>query len=176
MANGGDNYLWTPNINITSNTIFNPLVYPANLTEYIVTGTDLNNCSNKDTVQVLVNDLPIIVTSNDASICFGDSITISASGGISYQWLNQDSINNINIASPEIWPSLNSSYKVVVTGNNNCIDTAEINIQVNSLPNVNAGINQDICIGDTAQLTVTGAVNYQWSPTINISSLSLIHI
>ena len=170
LANGGDNYLWTPNINITSNTISNPLVYPANLTEYIVTGTDLNNCSNKDTVQVLVNDLPIIVTSNDASICFGDSITISASGGISYQWLNQDSINNINIASPEIWPSLNSSYKVVVTGNNNCIDTAEINIQVNSLPNVNAGINQDICIGDTAQLTVTGAVNYQWSPTFNISS------
>ena len=66
------------------------------LLEYVVTGTDLNNCSNKDSVLVLVNDLPIIVTSNDASICYGDSIVISASGGTTYQWLNQDSISNIN--------------------------------------------------------------------------------
>ena len=72
-ASGGDNYLWSPNNNITSNNISNPIVFPASLTQYVVTGTDLNNCSNKDTVLVLVNDLPIIVTSNDASICYGDS-------------------------------------------------------------------------------------------------------
>ena len=148
----------------------NPIVYPTNLTDYIVSGTDSNNCSNQDTVQVLVNDLPIIVTSNDASICFGDSIIISASGGTTYQWLNQDSISNINISNPEIWPSSNSTYEVIVTGFNNCINTAEINIQVNSLPTIDAGNNQNICSGDTAQISVFGAINYQWSPNINISS------
>ena len=107
QVTGADNYLWTPNDYINSNTISNPIVYPTNLTDYIVSGTDSNNCSNQDTIQILVNDLPIIVTSNDASICFGDSIIISASGGASYQWLNQDSISNINISNPEIWPSSN---------------------------------------------------------------------
>ena len=169
-ASGGDNYLWTPNNNITINNIPNPIVFPTNLTEYIVTGTDTNNCSNKDSLLVLVNDLPIIVTSNDASICYGDSTVISASGGATYQWLNQDSISNINVSNPEVWPSLSSTYQVIVTGTNSCIDTAEINIQVNSLPLVNAGINQNICTGDTAQINVVGAVNYQWSPTINISA------
>lgn len=169
-ASGGDNYLWTPNNNITSNNISNPIVFPTNLTEYIVTGTDTNNCTNKDSVLVLVNDLPIIVTSNDASICYGDSTVISASGGATYQWLNQDSISNINVSNPEVWPSLSSTYQVIVTGTNSCIDTAEINIQVNSLPLVNAGINQNICTGDTAQINVVGAVNYQWSPNINISA------
>ena len=169
-ASGGDNYLWTPNNNITINNISNPIVFPTNLTEYIVTGTDTNNCSNKDSVLVLVNDLPIIVTSNDASICYGDSTVISASGGATYQWLNQDSISNINVSNPEVWPSLSSTYQVIVTGTNSCIDTAEINIQVNSLPLVNAGINQNICTGDTAQINVVGAVNYQWSPNINISA------
>lgn len=169
-ASGGDNYLWTPNNNITSNNISNPIVFPASLTQYVVTGTDLNNCSNKDSVLVLVNDLPVIITSNDASICYGDSIVISASGGTTYQWLNQDSISNINVSNPEVWPSLSSTYPVIVTGANSCIDTAEINIQVNSLPIVNAGINQNICTGDTAQINVVGAVNYQWSPNINISA------
>ena len=170
QVTGADNYLWTPNDYINSNTISNPIVYPTNLTDYIVSGTDSNNCSNQDTIQILVNDLPIIVTSNDASICFGDSIIISATGGASYQWLNQDSISNINISNPEIWPSSNSTYEVIVTGFNNCINTAEINIQVNSLPTIDAGNNQNICSGDTAQISVFGAINYQWSPNINISS------
>ena len=72
--------------------------------------------------------------------------------------------------NPEIWPSSNSTYEVIVTGFNNCINTAEINIQVNSLPILNAGSNQNICFGDTAQISVFGAINYQWSPNINISS------
>ena len=62
---------------------------------------------------------------------------------------------------------------MIVTGANSCIDTAEINIQVNSLPLVNAGINQNICTGDTTQINVLGAVNYQWSPNINISATNL---
>ena len=38
------------------------------------------------------------------------------------------------------------------------------------MPILNAGIDQAICKGDTAQINVTGAINYQWSPNINISS------
>ena len=48
---GADNYLWTPNNDINSNIISNPTVYPTIPTEYIITGTDLNNCSNTDTDQ-----------------------------------------------------------------------------------------------------------------------------
>ena len=69
-----------------------------------------------------------------------------------------------------MWPSLTTDYEVVVTDLNNCIDTAEINVQVNNLPAVNVGLDQNICKGDTALISVTGAVNYQWSPNINISS------
>ena len=41
---------------------------------------------------------------------------------------------------------------MIVTGANSCIDTAEINIQVNNPDN--AGINQNICTGDTTQINV----------------------
>ena len=170
FATGGISYQWSPNTNINNNNISNPVVFPSGLTNYIVFGTDLNNCVNADTLIVNINELPNIVTSNDTSICYGDSIIIYASGGVSYQWLNSDSINNINLSSPEIWPANTSTYSVIVTGSNSCIDTSEINIQVNNLPILNAGIDQAICKGDTAQINVTGAVNYQWSPNMNISS------
>ena len=167
---GADNYIWTPNNDINNNLIPNPTVYPTILTEYIVTGTDTNNCSNTDTLKVEINDLPLIITSNDTVICLGDRISILASGGVTYQWLNTDSISDVSISSPQVWPSSNTTYEVVVSNIYNCVDTAEINIQVNSLPLVNAGLDQNICIGDTAQIIAIGAANYQWSPNINISS------
>ena len=170
LATGGISYQWSPNTNINNNNISNPVVFPSGLTNYIVIGTDTNNCINSDTLTVNINELPTIVTSNDTSICYGDSIIISAFGGVSYQWLNSDSINNVNISNPEIWPTNTSTYSVIVTGSNNCIDTSEISINVNNLPILNAGIDQAICKGDTAQINVTGAVNYQWSPNMNISS------
>ena len=71
---------------------------------------------------------------------------------------------------PEVWPSLTTDYSVIVTDLNNCIDTAEVSIHVNNLPILNAGIRPKICKGDTALINVTGAINYQWSPNINISS------
>jgi gliding motility-associated-like protein len=169
-ASGANNYSWSPNTNISNNGISSPFIYPTVLTDYIVTGTDLNNCSNTDTLKVEINQLPNITISNDTSICVGDSIFIAANGGVTYSWLNTDFISNVNTANPEIWPSTTTTYSVIVTDNNNCSDTSEVNILVNNLPNVNAGNDQDLCIGDTAQIIVSGAVNYQWSPNINISS------
>ena len=89
--------MWSPNINISSDTVNNPFVFTSVLTQYIVTGTDLNNCSNSDTIEISIKKSPIITTSNNSSICLGDTITIVATGGVSYTWLNTDSISNINI-------------------------------------------------------------------------------
>ena len=112
-ANGANTYLWNPNNTITDNTISNPTVFPTTLTNYIVTGTDTNNCSNTDTLKVEVNDLPLIITSNDTVICIGDRISILASGGVTYQWLNTDSISDVNISNPQVWPSLTTDLSLI---------------------------------------------------------------
>ena len=169
FASGGLNYAWSPNNNISNNTLNDPFVFPSVFTQYIVTGTDLNNCSNSDTVEISIKESPSIITSNNAAICLGDTITLFASGGISYTWLNTDSISNINIFNPQVWPSSSSIYEVFVIGNNFCSDTSEVNITVNNLPVLDAGNDQTVCLSDTVSLAVTGAVDYQWTPNINIS-------
>jgi len=54
-ANTNNNYSWTPDTELTSNTIYNPMANPTKTTEYYVTLTDSNGCQKKDSVWVIVN-------------------------------------------------------------------------------------------------------------------------
>ena len=108
-ATGGQTYTWTPATNITDPNISDPFVFPTTATYYFVTGIDTNGCSNIDSVQVTIDALPTITTSNDTAICIGDTIGILADGGISYDWLTTDSISDITVANPNIWPT-NSNH------------------------------------------------------------------
>ena len=132
--------MWTPNNDINSNTTSNPIVYPIILTEYIVTGTDINNCSNKDTININVNALPILTTSNDSVICDGDTIQIEVFGATSFNWLTTNNLSNTNISNPQVWPTSTTIYKVLASDINTCSDTAEVTITVNPKPNIDAGI------------------------------------
>jgi gliding motility-associated-like protein len=172
IATGGANYLWTPNTFISDNTIANPIVNPNINTQYFVLGTDISGCKNIDSIDVTINSLPSLNISNDTAICLGDTINVIASGGVQFEWLNLDSISNINISNPDVWPSLTSSYDVIVTGGNNCFDTATINITVNQLPSISAGTNQDICFGDTTNFNASGGVTYLWNFSTEINTLT----
>ena len=48
-----------------------------------------NSCSATDSVIINVNNDPIIsVSANNNNICIGESVTLSATGAISYLWDN----------------------------------------------------------------------------------------
>ena len=106
-ASNADSYTWLPNYNIINNNIINPTVYPKTDTIYFVTGIDTNGCSNIDSVQVTIDALPTITTSNDTAICIGDT------NPNSYDWLTTDSISDITVANPNIWPT-NSHIKFML--------------------------------------------------------------
>ncbi|MEP6749537.1 MAG: gliding motility-associated C-terminal domain-containing protein, partial [Bacteroidota bacterium] len=53
-ASGASVYVWQPSAGLNDSIIAKPLSSPANSTLYTVKGTDVNGCSNYDTVSVLV--------------------------------------------------------------------------------------------------------------------------
>jgi gliding motility-associated-like protein len=55
-ATGGLFYNWTPSSGLSCTNCQNTIASPTTTTEYIVFGTDANNCSNSDTVNVFVDD------------------------------------------------------------------------------------------------------------------------
>jgi len=146
------------------------LAFPSSTTTFIVSGTDANSCSNTDTVVITVNPLPNVFAGNDTAICIGDTAQLQATGATAYTWSPTVDLNNPNIANPLAFPTTTTTYIVSGIDTNSCSNTDTILVTVNPLPNVFAGNDTAICIGDTAQLQATGATSYTWSPTSGLSN------
>ncbi|GIV40886.1 MAG: hypothetical protein KatS3mg034_0196 [Vicingaceae bacterium] len=166
-ATGGVSYSWSGPNGFSANSQ-NPSIPNASTAAsgtYTVTVTDANGCSNTATTNVTVNPLPNPTASSNSPICSGQTLNLSASGGVSYSWSgpNGFSANSQNPSIPNASTAASGTYTVTVTDANGCSNTATTNVTVNPLPNPTASSNSPICSGQTLNLSATGGVSYSWS-------------
>ncbi len=168
-ASGALTYSWNPTTGLTP-TIGSPVTgTPTTTTNYIVTGTDGNGCTNTATTTITVNPLPPVAV-NSSTICIGQqTATLTASGALTYSW-NPTTGLTPTIGSPVTGtPTTTTNYIVTGTDGNGCTNTATTTITVNPLPPV-AVNSSTICIGQqTATLTASGALTYSWNPTTGLT-------
>ena len=150
-ATGGETYLWstgetTPSIEVT----------PLENTTYTVTAFN-GGCEDSDSVNVEVNPNPVANAGNDVNITEGESVTLTASGGGSYEWSTGETTQSI-----EVSPLVTTVYTVFVT-QNGCEDFDEVTVTVNDAVNANAGEDVTICQGNETILTASGGESYLWS-------------
>ncbi len=151
LATGATNYTW--NNGVTNSVAFSPITTQT----YTVSGIDLNNCSNSDQIVITVNPLPIINAGIDQATCIGTAVVLNASGANSLSW-NNGVINGLYFT-----PSSTQTYLVTGTDANNCSNSDEVEITVNTLPVISAGEDQTVCPGVFVTLNATGGINYQWN-------------
>ena len=124
-ATGGTTYVWSNGATSQSIT-----VSPTVTTTYIVTGF-ANGCQNTDTITVfLVDDGVTVNAGNDAEICQGESIILTATGGSTYEWNTGETTASITVN-----PTTTTTYSVTAfsaSGNNS--DTDEVIVTVNTPP------------------------------------------
>jgi hypothetical protein len=145
-------------------------VTPSATTTYTVTGTDANNCSSTGTVAVTVNALPnVTAAASAASICNGNSATLSGNGAATYNWMP----GNLSGTSVSVTPSATTTYTVTGTDANNCTSTGTVAVTVNAGPAITATSNNAaICAGSSTALNASGATTYNWLPG-NLSGSSV---
>ena len=124
--------------------------------------TDGLGCTGTAQGSITVNPLPIADAGVDVEICATSSTTLTATGGTSYLWSN-----GATTAATTVTPSVSTTYAVTVTDANGCTDTDDVVVTVNPLPNVNAGVDQSICLNINATITAvatggTGVLAYAW--------------
>ena len=109
----------------------------------------------------------ITVDPDTAYICLGDSITLTASGANTYVWSEGLGTNNSVVVSP----TTTTTYTVTgVSGS--CSPVATALVIVNPLPEINVTTDEaEVCSGDTAILSVTGANSYIWSTSDTTSTI-----
>lgn len=172
-ATGASSFAWTSHPTLSSLTIPNPNATPTAQTEYFVTGTDGNGCSNIDSVTISTINLPNINAGIDKIICEGESVQIFVTGGLSYVWNADPTLSSTTISNPFASPLVTTTYTVTGTDINTCSNTDQVIVNVNTLPNVSAGQDTSVCVNGTIQLLATGAINYTWNPNASLSATNI---
>jgi gliding motility-associated-like protein len=178
-TNGGATYTWAGPAGYTSG-VQNP-VFIATLNSagnYIATVKDQFGCVSTASTMVTILPKPIMdVFPKSASFCIGDSVLLTAIGGISYLWTPATGLSNPTSASTYAKPATTSTYIVTATGANACSDSLAVKISVFKTPVVWAGndivlINRQSAIIN-ASLDTTN-VNYFWTPVDFLNNPSLV--
>ncbi|MFY7886013.1 MAG: beta strand repeat-containing protein, partial [Dolichospermum sp.] len=130
-------------------------------TVYTVTGSNAACVSLPKISTITVNAIPnVTLTSSSATICAGQSTTITASGATSYTWLPSGSGT-----SSVVSPTATTVY--TVTGDNvlGCTNTQTISLNVAPLFTITPSSSSNtVCAGVSATLTSSGATSYTWNP------------
>lgn len=134
---------------------------------YTLTVTNVSqpgNLSCTYTANVTVNQnttLPVAaVVSSQPRICVGESVTLTASGGATYNWVGLPGNGNTQVVSPTV----TTTYQVFAVGTNGCISATPATVTVVVGPPV-AGLTASklkICVGESVTLTATGGITYNW--------------
>jgi gliding motility-associated-like protein len=145
-------YVWDNSVNDGV-----PFIQAPGTTTYTVIGTDANGCSSSDEVDIIVNSLPVVSAGPDFSDCENNPLVLNGAGASTYAWDNGviDGIAFVQIPGT-------TTYTVIGTDANGCINTDQVDITVNALPVVVAGVDQEVCEGTAVTLTGAGAVAYAW--------------
>lgn len=172
-ATGGVNFVWSPTAGLSATNIADPVAMPDSTTNYYVVVTDVRNCSNIDSVLVTVNQLPVLLTSPDTTICEGFSASLRVRGALNYLWSPGLTLNNPIIPNPMASPVTSTLFTVVGTDGNGCVNSADIQVNVIPKPDISGTPLDSICKFELIDLTVEGGFVPLWSTgqtvyTINV--------
>lgn len=136
LVSGGISYEW---INTGSNDAAIYVTPTVASSQYIVKVFDEFNCVNYDTVLVFLNSAANVIASGPHEYCPGDSIQISVSGGVTYEWLNIASSNSTLYVTPH---ADTNEYYAVIYDASNCktFDTVFVYLSNDCNPTVPANV------------------------------------
>ena len=159
-SGGAGTYSWTPGTALSSTTGSVVVANPTTTTTYTVTRTT-GGCTSSTVVTVQVTSPSgLTVTPNGGSICPGQSLTMTASGGSTYTWTAGSGANPPAAATVTVTPATTTSYTVTST----CSATTAVTVTVSTAPSVTVTPNTlSICSGQSATLSATGGSTYTWT-------------
>ena len=141
-----------------------PSVSPSSSETYIVSAMDENNCVVKDSLTVLVSELPNIDAGEDRELCLNESVQLLAGGGAFYRWSPSATLSIDSLSNPLAFPKTTTSYQVIGTDVFGCQNRDSISLTVHPLPETGLPPTFEICEGESQVLIAQGSYpSYEWS-------------
>jgi hypothetical protein len=187
----GYSYLWTGTAtgDLSSTTSINPTFTPssAGSFEFRLTKTKTTAPNNGETawktVVITVEEFDIPALSS-TTVCEDATAQIGTTpaSGATYQWTPITNIESPNSSITNVSPDATTTYTLIGTGINGCIDREEVIVGVNPTPAPTITLNDaTACLGENDQhfnpsVSPSGSYSYIWSPNNgNIDSINVLN-
>ncbi len=128
-AGSSFNFVWQPSTGLSSATVPNPIANPTTSTVYSLTVFDAFCNVKTGTVLVGITFFSLL-TIHDTTLVEGNTITLNASGALTYTWLPLPYIKYENTASPDVNPYITTTYTVYGNDINGCFGMDTIRVRV----------------------------------------------
>jgi gliding motility-associated-like protein len=146
---------------------------PTHDTRYTLKIVDINGCRNYDSnIMVLVKPLPVFSPPDSQRICFGTSHEINMGNNNGNLWYNTPTkksftwkvlATGVTVDTLQtITRSDSNAFTLEIRDSFGCVNTDTFMLYVNPQIIPNAGPDTVICDGDTATLTASGGLLYEW--------------
>lgn len=157
-ASGAATYTLQPGSQTGSSFTVNPLI----ATTYTINGESTTGCKDDEVITINVNPAPTISANlTGTTICSGQSIGLSATGGVNYLWLP----GNLIGATQNVSPSSSITYTVFGIDAIGCGNFDLVNITVVNTPTLSVTSSSNtVCKDDMVTLNASGAGSYTWEP------------
>ncbi|MBS1549445.1 MAG: choice-of-anchor L domain-containing protein [Bacteroidetes bacterium] len=160
----GSTILWTAsgggNI-VSGNNTLTPVVNAAGTYTLTVTSPNPNGCAAQSNVVVVKNITPPVISVNASSIqiCKGQTVILTAAGGVNYTWTGLTGNGNTQSVSP----TTTTTYTVTGIGANGCQATNPATVTITVVPEITSTLtNGNMCKGDKLTLDAGAGPNYTY--------------
>lgn len=160
-GSGASTYQWSGGV--TNGVSFNP----SSSGNYTVIGTSVSGCTNTAVVSITVNPIPTANAGAASSVlnCTNTSVSLSGSGGGSYNWTGPSIVSGGTTATPMVNQPGTYSLQVTVLGCNSPYSTVVVS-QNTTPPSPSASANGTLTCGTTT-VSLSGSpssgVSYNWT-------------
>jgi len=174
---GGVSYTWAPAATVSCSNCNPTNASPTVVTVYTVTGADINGCTGTDTVRISLKTKTVSMAFGDTAICREDAVTLLDTGATKFTWIPSAGLSSTTIANPIASPDTTTTYMVIAQLASCIADTNYVTIVVYQLPTVDAGPDQTLVAGSTAQLNAIGTLidTYEWSPANSLNCSTCVN-
>lgn len=157
-ASGGATYVWGNGLMGTGST---QVVSPTVTTIYTVTAIGANGCASATPATVTVQVGPPIagVSADKMKICAGESVTLTATGGVTYNWIGLTGNGDTQVVTPTV----TTEYSVFALGGNGCSSLVAAKVKIEVVPAIVSTLeNVYVCAGDNGTLDAGAGPNYTY--------------
>jgi gliding motility-associated-like protein len=133
-----------------------------------ITGTEFG-CFDTVLSTFRVNPTPAVRAVPDVTICRGSSVTLSASGAVSYTWYPSNGLSCISCATTIATPLVTTPYTVKGMTREGCFSYDTLLVSVIQPFKMRVEPGDSICIGESLQLLASGAASFKWTPAAGLN-------